>query len=88
MKEIKSPVDKFYEWLAVEQADIEANGPKKRRGRKPTKNMYFTYITDRAIIAYNSETNYAIQSKSTCTHSPFVTSTKTFSLCLSPKPIT
>ncbi len=49
------PVDKFYDWLAKEQADIEANGPKKRRGRKPTKNMYFTYITDQAIIAYNNE---------------------------------
>ena len=51
------PVDKFYDWLAKEQAEIEANGPKKRRGRKPTKNMYFTYITDKAIIAYNKETN-------------------------------
>jgi len=56
MKE-HSPVDKFYEWLEKEQAEIEAYGPKKRRGRKPTKNMYFTYITDKAIIAYNKETN-------------------------------
>ena len=30
-----SQVDKFYEWLEKEQAEIEANGPKKRRGRKP-----------------------------------------------------
>ena len=58
-----SPVEKFYEWLAKEQADIEANGPKKRRGRKPTKNMYFTYITDKAIIAYNNESNYALRNK-------------------------
>ena len=56
MKE-HGPVDKFYEWLEKEQAEIETNGPRKRRGRKPTKNMYFTYITDQAIIAYNKETN-------------------------------
>ena len=57
------PVDKFYDWLAKEQAEIEANGPKKRRGRKPTKNMYFTYITDKAIIAYNSEPNQSKRNK-------------------------
>ena len=33
-----SPVDKFYEWHAAEMKDIEENGPKKRRGRKPSKN--------------------------------------------------
>ncbi len=54
------PVDKFYEWLAADQLDIETNGPKKRRGRKPTKNMYFTYVQDKAIVAYNAET---VQSK-------------------------
>ena len=56
MEELSS-VDKFYQWLEKEQAEIETNGPRKRRGRKPTKNMYFTYITDQAIIAYNKESN-------------------------------
>ena len=58
-----SSVDKFYDWLAEEQAEIETNGPKKRRGRKPTKNMYFTYITDKAIIAYNNESSYSKRNK-------------------------
>jgi len=58
MEEV-GPVDKFYEWLEKEQAEIEANGPRKRRGRKPTKNMYFTYITDKAIVAYNTESSYS-----------------------------
>jgi len=57
------PVDKFYEWLAAEELDFEMNGPKKRRGRKPTTNMYFTYMTDQAIIAYNKEPSYAKRNK-------------------------
>jgi len=63
MQEDNSPVDKFYIWLAAEYADFEANGPKKRRGRKPTKNMYFTYMTDQAIIAYNKETSQSKRNK-------------------------
>ena len=63
MEENNSPVDKFYIWLAAEYADFEANGPKKRRGRKPTKNMYFTYMTDQAIIAYNKETSQSKRNK-------------------------
>ena len=51
----KSSVDKFYEWLEEELAEIEANGPRKRRGRKPTKKQYFTYINEKAILAYNFE---------------------------------
>ena len=31
-----SAVDKFYEWHVAEMKDIEENGPKKRRGRKPS----------------------------------------------------
>ena len=54
----KSPVDKFYEWHAAELKDLEENGPKKRRGRKPSKKQYFTYITDQAIHAYNEEESY------------------------------
>ena len=41
MNEELSPVDKFYEWHTAEMKDIEENGPKKRRGRKPTKKQYF-----------------------------------------------
>ena len=54
-----SPVQKFYEWHAAEMKDIEENGPKKRRGRKPSKKQYFTYITDKAIIAYNNEESWS-----------------------------
>ena len=59
----KSPVDKFYEWHAAELKDIEENGPRKRRGRKPSKKQYFTYITDAAIHAYNEEEDYGKRNK-------------------------
>ena len=59
----KSPVDKFYEWHAAELKDIEENGPRKRRGRKPSKKQYFTYITDAAIHAYNEEEDYSKRNK-------------------------
>ena len=55
-----SAVDKFYEWLEEDKARIEAESllPKKaKRGRRPTKKQYFTYINDEAIMAYNSEPN-------------------------------
>ena len=54
----KSGVDKFYIWLAEDIAQQEADAllpKKKRRGRKPTKKMYFTPTTDQAIHAYNTE---------------------------------
>ena len=59
----KSPVDLFYEWHAAELKEIEENGPRKRRGRKPSKKQYFTYITDKAIIAYNKESDWAKRNK-------------------------
>lgn len=59
----KSPVDKFYEWHEAELKDIEENGPRKRRGRKPSKKQYFTYITDAAIHAYNEETSFKKRNK-------------------------
>ena len=59
----ESPVDKFYIWHAAEMKDLEENGPKKRRGRKPSKKQYFTYITDKAIIAYNFEPSWAKRNK-------------------------
>ena len=58
-----SPVDKFYIWYKAEMKDLEENGPKKRRGRKPSKKQYFTYITDQAIIAYNFEPSWAKRNK-------------------------
>tara|TARA_R100000808_G_C2107425_1_gene122594 strand:+ start:183 stop:974 length:792 start_codon:yes stop_codon:yes gene_type:complete len=58
-----SAVDKFYKWYAAEMKEIEENGPRKRRGRKPSKKQYFTYITDQAIIAYNNETNWDKRNK-------------------------
>ena len=57
------PVDKFYEWHAAEMRDLEENGPRVRRGRKPSKKQYFTYITDKAIIAYNTETSWSKRNK-------------------------
>jgi len=53
------PVDKFYEWHKAEIAYLEENGPRVKRGRKPSKKQYFTYMTDKAIIAYNSEPSWA-----------------------------
>jgi len=58
-----SAVDKFYEWHAAEMKDLEENGPRVRRGRKPSKKQYFTYITDKAIIAYNTEPSWSKRNK-------------------------
>ena len=61
-----SPVDKFYNWLEEDKLRLEEEAKlpkKKRRGRKPTKKQYFTYITDRAIVAYNNEEDYMKRNK-------------------------
>ena len=58
-----SPVDKFYVWHAAEMKDLEENGPKTKRGRKPSKKQYFTYVTDKAIIAYNFEPEWHKRNK-------------------------
>jgi hypothetical protein len=61
-----SPVDKFYIWLQteIEQNDADALLPKKaRRGRKPSKKQYFTYINDKAIVAYNNERSFVKKNK-------------------------
>jgi len=58
-----SAVDKFYEWHKAEIEYLEENGPRVRRGRKPSKKQYFTYITDQAIIAYNTEESWAKRNK-------------------------
>ena len=57
------PVDKFYEWHKAEMEYLEENGPRVRRGRKPSKKQYFTYITDKAIIAYNNEPSWSKRNK-------------------------
>jgi hypothetical protein len=50
-----SPVEQFYADLAIEEAE-KALSTKGKRGRKAT-NMYFTTTTEKAIIAYNLETD-------------------------------
>ena len=60
MHEDISPVDKFYIWLEEDRIRLEEEAKlpkKKKRGRKPTKKQYFSYINEQAIIAYNKETN-------------------------------
>ena len=54
-----SPVQEFYEWVKIE----ETLPPKKRRGRKPSKKQYFTYITQEAIIAYNNESDVHLRNR-------------------------
>jgi hypothetical protein len=54
-----SPVEEFYKWVKIE----ETLPPKARRGRKPTKKQYFTYITQEAIVAYNKESDQSLRNK-------------------------
>lgn len=58
-----SPVQQFYIWLEQELKDLEQNGPKVKRGRKPSKKQYFTYINEKAIVAFNKETNQSLRNK-------------------------
>jgi len=58
-----SPVEAYYEWLEAELKDLEENGPRKRRGRKPSKKQYFTYMNEKAIVAYNLETSQHLRDK-------------------------
>jgi len=53
----KSPVDIFYDNLPMyeEELEILLNPNVVRRGRKRKNKMYFTPITEKAIIAYNIE---------------------------------
>ena len=53
-----SAVDKFYIWLEEDKRRLEEEAllpKKKKRGRKPTKKLYFSYINEKAIVAYNLE---------------------------------
>lgn len=52
-----TPVEDFYANLPAYQAELDVllNPNIKRRGRKRKNKMYFTPITEKAIVAYNSE---------------------------------
>ena len=58
-----SPVEQFYIWLEEELEELATNGPKVKRGRKPSKKQYFTYINEKAIVAFNKETNQHLRNK-------------------------
>jgi len=58
-----SPVEQFYVWLEEELEELATNGPKVKRGRKPSKKQYFTYINEKAIVAFNKETNQHLRNK-------------------------
>ena len=55
-----SSVKKFYEELALQEA---TDTLKSKRGRKATSNMYFTSVTEKAIIAYNKETDQRLRNR-------------------------
>ena len=52
-----SPVDKFYKNLPIYKEELEKllDPNVVRRGRKRKNKMYFTPITEKAIVAYNKE---------------------------------
>ncbi len=60
-----SPVDNFYKNLPKYQEELEIllNPNIKRRGRKRKNKMYFTPITEKAIIAYNKERDNSKRNK-------------------------
>ncbi len=62
-----SPIEQFYEDLAIQQAEearIAAEAAKgKRRGRPRKNKMYFTPITEAAIIAYNKDPESPLRNK-------------------------
>ena len=60
----KSPVDIFYENLEKYINDFEDyQNSKSKRGRKRKNKMYFTPVTEKAIIAYNDEKNQTKRNK-------------------------
>ncbi len=64
----ESPVQKFYRELKEQQAEearkaAELAKGKRRRGRPRRNKMYFTPITEAAIIAYNNETDQSLRNK-------------------------
>ncbi len=60
----KSAVDIFYENLEKYIKDFEDyQNSKSKRGRKRKNKMYFTPVTEKAIIAYNDEKNQTKRNK-------------------------
>ena len=61
---MSSPVKDFYERLPKLQSDFEAeyNRPGKR-GRPRKNKMYFTPVTEEAIIAYNNEKDEVLKNR-------------------------
>ena len=60
-----SPVEKFYFDLEKQQEEerriFEEQRKGKRRGRPRKNKMYFTPITEAAIIAYNKESDWYLR---------------------------
>jgi len=68
MPDLESPVDKFYRKLGEQEAEaaaieLELSKGKRRRGRPRKSKMYFTPITEAAIIAYNIEPTWSKRNK-------------------------
>jgi hypothetical protein len=55
-----SPVDDFYKNVEKYQQEFEDYmNNKSKRGRKRKNKMYFTPVTEKAIVAYNNEKEYS-----------------------------
>lgn len=60
MVEKLSPVDHFYKNVEKYEQDFEDYmNNKSKRGRKRKNKMYFTPVTEKAIVAYNAEKTYS-----------------------------
>ena len=65
-----SPVENFYKVLKIEEEEkiraeeeaLRLSG-KRKRGRPRKNRMYFTPITEAAIIAYNNEPDYSLRNQ-------------------------
>ena len=53
-----NPVEEFYEKLEAGEFEITS-----KRGRKPSKKQYFTNVTEKAIVAFNKETDQRLRNK-------------------------
>ena len=61
---MSSPVKNFYERLPKLQKDFEEEYNKPGKRGRPRKNkMYFTPVTEEAIIAYNTEEDEVLKNK-------------------------
>ena len=55
-----TPVEEFYQEI---QAELDATSVVSKRGRKASNKQYFTVTTEKAIIAYNKETDQYLRNK-------------------------